>query len=112
MNVPGKFYVNEHLQKLMFEELEQYVSHGDVGGFSPAVKQLANVAALPGKVQFRGKKCSLLVAAEGAQGPRFGANSRVSTGPLHRQASSGAPSGCRTSTRATDSQSATSPPST
>lgn len=49
MNVPGKFYVNEHLQKLMFEELEQYVGHGDVGGFLPAVKQLANVAALPGK---------------------------------------------------------------
>lgn len=51
MNVPGKFYVNEHLQKLMFEELEQYVSHGDVGGFLPAVKQLANVAALPGAFQ-------------------------------------------------------------
>lgn len=50
MNVPGKFYVNEHLQKLMFEELEQYVGHGDVGGFLPAVKQLANVAALPGEL--------------------------------------------------------------
>jgi tRNA-splicing ligase RtcB len=46
--VPCKFYVNQHLQTLMFEELEQFVSRGEVGGFLPAVKQLANVAALPG----------------------------------------------------------------
>ncbi len=51
MRVPCMFYVNEHLQTLMFEELEQYVSRGDVGGFLPAVKQLANVAALPGIVK-------------------------------------------------------------
>jgi tRNA-splicing ligase RtcB len=48
MRVPCTFYVNQHLQRLMFEELEQFVSRGDVGGFLPAVKQLANVAALPG----------------------------------------------------------------
>ena len=48
MRVPCTFYVNQHLQQLMFEELEQFVSRGDVGGFLPAVKQLANVAALPG----------------------------------------------------------------
>jgi tRNA-splicing ligase RtcB len=48
MRVPCTFYVNQHLQQLMFEELEQYVARGDVGGFLPAVKQLANVAALPG----------------------------------------------------------------
>jgi hypothetical protein len=51
MRVPCVFYVNDHLQALMFEELEQYVSRGDVGGFLPAVKQLANVAALPGIVK-------------------------------------------------------------
>lgn len=48
MRVPCTFFVNQHLQQLMFEELEQFVSRGDVGGFLPAVKQLANVAALPG----------------------------------------------------------------
>jgi len=51
MRVPCTFYVNQHLQQLMFEELEQFVSRGDVGGFLPAVKQLANVAALPGKAR-------------------------------------------------------------
>ena len=48
MRVPCTFYVNQHLQTLMFEELEQFVSRGEVGGFLPAVKQLENVAALPG----------------------------------------------------------------
>ena len=48
MRVPCTFFVNQHLQQLLFEELEQYVARGDVGGFLPAVKQLANVAALPG----------------------------------------------------------------
>ena len=51
MRVPCTFYVNEHLQQLLFEELEQFVSRGDTGGFLPAVKQLANVAALPGIVK-------------------------------------------------------------
>ena len=54
MNVPGKFYVNKHLEELMFGELRQFCSRtsGDVGGFLPAVKQLANVAALPGIVKY------------------------------------------------------------
>ena len=51
MRVPCMFYVNDQLQQLLFDELEQYVSHGDTGGFLPAVKQLANVAALPGIVK-------------------------------------------------------------
>ena len=37
----------------MFEELQAYCSRGDVGGFLPAVKQIANVAALPGIVKAR-----------------------------------------------------------
>ena len=51
MRVPGVFYVNERLERLMFEELEAYVDRGDVGGFLPAVKQIANVACMPGIVQ-------------------------------------------------------------
>ena len=50
MRVPGVFYVNKHLETLMFDELRQHVDRGDVGGFLPAVKQLANVACLPGIV--------------------------------------------------------------
>ncbi|XP_055328531.1 RNA-splicing ligase RtcB homolog [Paramacrobiotus metropolitanus] len=52
MNVEGIFYVNEHLEKLMFEELRMSVGSrgGGVGGFLPGVKQIANVAALPGIV--------------------------------------------------------------
>lgn len=53
MRVPGYFYVNEHLRSLVFEELQAYCSRGDVGGFLPAVKQIANVAALPGIVKVR-----------------------------------------------------------
>lgn len=48
MRVEGRFYVNENLEPLMFEELKQHDSHG--GGFLPAVKQIANVACLPGIV--------------------------------------------------------------
>ena len=59
MRVPGYFYVNEHLRSLVFEELETFCARGDVGGFLPAVKQIANVAALPGIVQARGRlECS------------------------------------------------------
>jgi tRNA-splicing ligase RtcB len=50
MRVPGTFYVNKHLETLMFEELQQHVDSGGHGGFLPAVKQLANVACLPGIV--------------------------------------------------------------
>jgi tRNA-splicing ligase RtcB len=48
--VEGKFYVNEHLASLMMDELKQYCTAQGVGGFLPAVKQIANVAALPGIV--------------------------------------------------------------
>jgi len=50
MRVPGMFYVNSQLEKLLFEELESYSKRGNVGGFLPAIKQLANVAGLPGIV--------------------------------------------------------------
>ncbi len=51
MRVPGRFYVNSVLEPMMFEELKsaQSSAHG-VGGFLPAVKQIANVASLPGIV--------------------------------------------------------------
>jgi len=51
MNVVGEFYVNDRLKPLLFDELRQFCSRGDHGGFLPAVKQLANVAALPGIVK-------------------------------------------------------------
>eukprot|EP01138_Halocafeteria_seosinensis_P000196 gb/GECG01000202.1/.p1 GENE.gb/GECG01000202.1/~~gb/GECG01000202.1/.p1 ORF type:complete len:525 (+),score=58.95 gb/GECG01000202.1/:1-1575(+) len=50
MNVEGTFYVNDKLRTLMFEELEQYSRHKNVGGFLPAMKQISNVASLPGIV--------------------------------------------------------------
>jgi len=50
MKVEGIFYVNKHLKKLMFDELEQFSSAGGVGGFLPGTKQIANVASLPGIV--------------------------------------------------------------
>ncbi|KAG8329617.1 hypothetical protein J6590_082169 [Homalodisca vitripennis] len=50
MNVEGIFYVNNHLEKLMFDELRNACRPGMVGGFLPGVKQIANVAALPGIV--------------------------------------------------------------
>jgi hypothetical protein len=51
MRVPGRFYVNEVLEPMMFEELRDAAGRGGgVGGFLPAVKQIANVASLPGIV--------------------------------------------------------------
>lgn len=50
MNVEGIFYVNDHLRDLMFEELKLSCSTGGIGGFLPGMKQIANVAALPGIV--------------------------------------------------------------
>ncbi|XP_002156922.1 RNA-splicing ligase RtcB homolog isoform X1 [Hydra vulgaris] len=50
MNVEGIFYINQHLEKLMFDELRQFANFGGVGGFLPGMKQIANVAALPGIV--------------------------------------------------------------
>jgi tRNA-splicing ligase RtcB len=44
------FYVNESLKDMIFDELRLSSSRGD-GGFLPAVKQVANVAALPGIVK-------------------------------------------------------------
>ena len=51
--VPGRFYVNKHLEELMFDELAHHCKSGGVGGFLPAVKQIANVACLPGIVNVR-----------------------------------------------------------
>ncbi|CAE7372128.1 rtcb [Symbiodinium microadriaticum] len=53
MNVPGKFYVNDQLERLMIDELRSFSrqSH-NAGGFLPAVKQIGNVAALPGIVKY------------------------------------------------------------
>eukprot|EP00466_Bigelowiella_natans_P018166 jgi/Bigna1/58006/fgenesh1_pm.45_\ len=50
MKVPGRFYANKSLEKLMFEELRVHVKRGE-SGFLPAVKQIANVASLPGIVE-------------------------------------------------------------
>lgn len=50
MNVEGVFYVNESLERLMLDELRQSCRSGGYGGFLPGVKQIANVAALPGIV--------------------------------------------------------------
>jgi len=51
MNCDGYFYVNDSLQDLLFEELSSHCTSGGYGGFLPAVKQIANVAALPGIVK-------------------------------------------------------------
>ena len=51
MRVPGTFYLSPPLLALQLEELRAYSSAGGVGGFLPAVKQIANVAALPGIVR-------------------------------------------------------------
>eukprot|EP00921_Rhytidocystis_pertsovi_P025760 GHVQ01041594.1.p1 GENE.GHVQ01041594.1~~GHVQ01041594.1.p1 ORF type:complete len:571 (+),score=99.14 GHVQ01041594.1:130-1713(+) len=56
MRVEGVFYVNQKLEKQIFDELGNYARQsgrvdGKGGGFLPAVKQIANVAALPGIVR-------------------------------------------------------------
>jgi tRNA-splicing ligase RtcB len=51
MNCKGTFYVNSALEDLMFDELRCSCQAGSYGGFLPAVKQIANVAALPGIVR-------------------------------------------------------------
>lgn len=50
MNVEGVFYVNAPLERLMLDELRNSCRPGAIGGFLPGVKQIANVAALPGIV--------------------------------------------------------------
>uniref|UniRef100_A0A2K5C184 3'-phosphate/5'-hydroxy nucleic acid ligase n=1 Tax=Aotus nancymaae TaxID=37293 RepID=A0A2K5C184_AOTNA len=51
MQVGGVFYVNDALEKLMFEELRNACRGGGIGGLLPAMKQIGNVAALPGIVR-------------------------------------------------------------
>lgn len=51
MKVKGTFYANEALQEMIFDELRAFNASGGYGGFLPAVKQIANVAALPGIVR-------------------------------------------------------------
>lgn len=42
--------MNNTLERLMFDELRNACRPGAVGGFLPGMKQIANVAALPGIV--------------------------------------------------------------
>jgi tRNA-splicing ligase RtcB len=49
MKVPAVVIVNDELEHLILEELKS--ASGDKGGFLPALKQVANVAALPGIVE-------------------------------------------------------------
>eukprot|EP00922_Rhytidocystis_sp_ex-Travisia-forbesii_P051403 GHVS01076296.1.p1 GENE.GHVS01076296.1~~GHVS01076296.1.p1 ORF type:complete len:317 (+),score=57.70 GHVS01076296.1:195-1145(+) len=58
MQVEGVFYVNKKLEKLIFDELRNYsrtsasgAGGKGGGGFLPAVKQIGNVASLPGIVK-------------------------------------------------------------
>ncbi|CDJ62411.1 tRNA-splicing ligase RtcB homolog, related [Eimeria necatrix] len=48
MNVAGEVFVNDALEGLLLEELRGFSSKKGFGGFLPAVKQVANVATLPG----------------------------------------------------------------
>lgn len=49
MRAEGTFYVNDTLAPLVFDELEKHSGRGEgTPGFIPAVKQIANVACLPG----------------------------------------------------------------
>ena len=50
MKTEGMFYVNEDLKDLVFGELVKSYSQEGHGGFIPAARQIANVAALPGIV--------------------------------------------------------------
>jgi tRNA-splicing ligase RtcB (3'-phosphate/5'-hydroxy nucleic acid ligase) len=50
MRVPAVVLVNASLEKVLLEELEVACSCQHGGGFLPALKQVANVAGLPGIV--------------------------------------------------------------
>ncbi len=50
MQVEGVYYVNSQLESLMLDELKNSAAPGQSGGFLPGVKQIANVASLPGVV--------------------------------------------------------------
>lgn len=51
---PGlRYYMTASMDELMQEELQQYTRRSDkAAGFLPCVKQLANVASLPGIVKW------------------------------------------------------------
>lgn len=51
MNVPAQIYVDSHIDEMLLNELEICCSDCSGGGFLPALKQVANVAALPGIVK-------------------------------------------------------------
>lgn len=60
--MPGYVYVNDNLKELLFDELKRYADNKErTGGFIPAVKQLANVGALPGVVDVETLFCSFMV---------------------------------------------------
>ncbi len=61
MRVPGMFYLNDRLKTLLFDELHAATERGGSGGFQPAVKQIANVAALPGIVKVRALSINVLI---------------------------------------------------
>ena len=46
MNVEGVFYVNSHLEKLMFDELRNACRPGMVGGFLPGKDKLCDLNVL------------------------------------------------------------------
>ncbi|CAN8069489.1 unnamed protein product [Agarophyton chilense] len=50
MRTPGTFFVNDILAPLVKNELQRFSENEYVGGFIPAVKQIANVSSLPGIV--------------------------------------------------------------
>jgi len=51
MRVPGTFFINQSLQELIFSELQQFCKADARHGFLPAIKQIGNVAGLPGIVR-------------------------------------------------------------
>lgn len=51
MNVEGMFFVNDRLEHLMFDELRHFTNSQGIGGFLPGMKQIGNVASLPGIVK-------------------------------------------------------------
>ena len=60
MRVGGIFFVNEKLKELTFGELQESKQpDGIPGGFIPALKQIANVAALPGNRCFHAEQILL-----------------------------------------------------
>ncbi|KAL3926085.1 MAG: hypothetical protein SGPRY_003470 [Prymnesium sp.] len=51
MRVPATLYISPSLSPLLLSELSQFTSSSSSHGFLPALKQIANVAALPGIVR-------------------------------------------------------------